>query len=163
MQVSCTLHFKGNKRYRLIFWKKELSNKAWLKYRDGPWTWKVKDKELTQLYCFDWNKFNVSDSSTLFFFRLVTRLKHRNDLKGNKNYFEIAAASSYRGFELSRVNYSKWMKENQGKSTLVRVSEACSRLSDSGVRSLRNRRLEVVGERENWRPRFFLCPLLPST
>ena len=28
MQVSCTLHFKCNKRYRLIFQKKELSNKA---------------------------------------------------------------------------------------------------------------------------------------
>ena len=28
---ACTLHFKGSKRYRLIFGKlKELSNKAWL-------------------------------------------------------------------------------------------------------------------------------------
>ena len=26
-----------------------------------------------------------------------------NDLKDNKNYFELAGVSSYRGFELSRV------------------------------------------------------------
>ena len=41
------------------------------------------------------------------FFRLITLLKtmfelsriklHRNDLKGNKNYFELAEGSSYRG------------------------------------------------------------------
>ena len=41
------------------------------------------------------------------------------------------------------------MKENQGKSTLVRVSEAWYRLSESGVRSGR--------KRERARP-FFLVP-----
>ena len=40
-----------------------------------------------------------------------------NDLRGNKNYFEIAGGSSYRG-----QNYSKCMKKIQGKSILVRVS-----------------------------------------
>ena len=29
-----------------------------------------------------------------------------NDLRGNKNHFELAGGSSYRGFELPRVNYS---------------------------------------------------------
>ena len=27
-----------------------------------------------------------------------------NDLKGNKNYFELTGGSSYRGFELPRVD-----------------------------------------------------------
>ena len=63
------------------------------------------------------------------FFPLVRCLKHglsyqrvnlyRNDLKGNKNYFELAGGLSYRGFELPRVNYSKCIKEIHGKSILV--------------------------------------------
>ena len=28
---------------------------------------------------------------------------YRNDLRGNKNYFDLAAGSSYGGFELPRV------------------------------------------------------------
>ena len=40
-----------------------------------------------------------------------------NDLRGNKNYFELAGGSSYRN-----KNYSKCMKEIQGKSILVRLS-----------------------------------------
>ena len=43
------------------------------------------------------SKFNVSDASTLFFFRLkkktwfeLSRVKlYGNDLRGNKNYFEL--------------------------------------------------------------------------
>ena len=47
----------------------------------------------------------------------------RNDLKGNKNYFELAGGLSYQEFELPRVKYSKCMKEIPGKSLiLVRVS-----------------------------------------
>ena len=53
------------------------------------------------------SKFNVLDASTLFFFRLYKRLNktwfelsrvnlYRNDLRGNKNYFELAGGSSYR-------------------------------------------------------------------
>ena len=35
----------------------------------------------------------------------LSRVKlYRNDLKGNKNYFELAGGSSYRGCELPRVN-----------------------------------------------------------
>ena len=48
------------------------------------------------------------------FFRLVThanfklsRVKFRNDLKGNKNYFELAGGSSHRG-----ENYCKCIKGN---------------------------------------------------
>ena len=44
---------------------------------------------------------------------------YESDLKENKNYFELAGVSSYGGFELPTVNYSKG---NQGKSILVRVS-----------------------------------------
>ena len=34
----------------------------------------------------------------------LSRVKlYRNELKGNKNYFELAGGSSYRGFELPRV------------------------------------------------------------
>ena len=52
----------------------------------------------------------------------LSRVKlYRNDLKADKDYFELAGGSSYRGFELLRVNYTKCMKEIQGKSTLVRV------------------------------------------
>ena len=40
---------------------------------------------------------------------------------GNENYFDLAGGSSYRG-----SNYSKCMKEMQGKSILVRVSEGSS-------------------------------------
>ena len=70
---------------------------------------KSKDKELTRLF---WNKFNVSDFSTRFFFltchALITWFKilrvklYRNDLKGNKNQFELAGVLSYQGFELPR-------------------------------------------------------------
>ena len=61
----------------------------------------------------------------MYFFEYISRIKlYRNDLKGNINYFELAGGgggvrSSYRGFEIPRVNYSKRMKEIQGKSTLV--------------------------------------------
>ena len=48
----------------------------------------------------------------------LSRVKlNRNDLRGNKNYFELAGGSSYRG-----LNYSKCMTEIQRKSVLVRVS-----------------------------------------
>lgn len=58
--------------------KKELSNKAWLIYKDGHliWTgqeWKKSKGQMTRLF---WNKLNVSDFSTLFLLRLVMRLKH---------------------------------------------------------------------------------------
>ena len=47
----------------------------------------------------------------------LSRVKlYRNDQRGNKNYFESAGGSSYRG-----QNYSKCMREIQGKSILVRV------------------------------------------
>ena len=54
-----------------------------------------------------------------------------HDLKGNKNYFELAEDSSYRGFELPRLNDSKCMNEIQGKSILVRVSREGSSYQES--------------------------------
>ena len=58
--------------------------------------------------------FNVSDCSTLStlfstcqalkaWFGLSRMNLYRNDLRGNKNYFELARGLSYRGFELLRV------------------------------------------------------------
>ena len=41
-----------------------------------------------------------------FFFRVfeLSRVKlYRNELRGNKNYFELAGVSSYQGFELLSV------------------------------------------------------------
>ena len=35
--------------------------------------------------------------------RVIEGKLYRNDLTGNKNYFELAEGSSYRGFELPRV------------------------------------------------------------
>ena len=59
------------------------------------------------------SKFNVSDASTLSVFPTfqgfktwfeLSRVKlYRNDLRGDKNYFELTGDSSYRGFELPRV------------------------------------------------------------
>ena len=94
---------------------------------------KSKDKELTRLF---WNKIQCFVLQYTVFFparqALITWLElsrvklYRNDLKGNKNYFEFAEGSSYRGFELPRVRVSKCnskcKKEIQGKSTSVRVS-----------------------------------------
>ena len=71
---------------------------------------KSQDKELTTLFI---NKFNVSDFRTRFFFSTCHTLRtwfelqrvnlFGNCLKGNKNYFELAGGSSYRGFELPKV------------------------------------------------------------
>ena len=70
---------------------------------------KSKDKEMTWLF---WNKFDVSDFSTWFFFLTchalttwfkILRVKlSRNDLKGNKNQFELAGVLSYWVFKLPR-------------------------------------------------------------
>ena len=38
-----------------------------------------------------------------------------NDLKGNKNYFELAGGSSYRGFELPRVKLHLMYDGNPGE------------------------------------------------
>ena len=46
------------------------------------------------------SEFSVSDASKLFFpefFELSGVKLYRNDLRGNKNYFELAGGSSYRG------------------------------------------------------------------
>ena len=50
-------------------------------------------------------------------FELLRIKLYRNNLRGNKNYVELAGGSSYWG-----QNYSKWKKEIQGKSILVQVS-----------------------------------------
>ena len=35
--------------------------------------------------------------------RVLEEKLYRNDLRGNKNYFQLARGSSYRGFELARI------------------------------------------------------------
>ena len=93
------------------------------------WQKSNEDKEFTRLF---WNKFDVSDFSTdtVFFptchalitwFELSRVKLYRNELRDNKNNFELAGGSSYRGFELPRVKLRKCKKEIQGKSILVRV------------------------------------------
>ena len=61
-----------------------------------------------------------------------------SDLKGNKNYFNLAGVSSYRGFELPRINYSKGNlgEIDSGSSQhKVRVSEVSSYLESTVVHS----------------------------
>ena len=53
---------------------------------------------------------------------------HRNDLRGNKNYFKLAGDSSFRGY-----NYSKCKTKFQGESILVGDS---ARFELSGVNFL---------------------------
>ena len=55
------------------------------------------------------SKFNISDVSTQFFpgflrAQNIVRVEiiSKSDLRGNKNFFELAGGSSYRGFELPR-------------------------------------------------------------
>ena len=69
---------------------------------------KVKTKNL--LGCFEINSmFRTSvhgffpDLSRAYNMVRVIEGMYRNELKGNKNYFELAGGSSYRGFELPRV------------------------------------------------------------
>ena len=88
-----------------IFWKKKRIKQRSLINIHG-WTLslnlidkKVKTKNTWLL----WNKFNVSNWSTLW-----VKL-YENNLKGNKNYFELGGNSSYRGFELLRVIGGKSM------------------------------------------------------
>ena len=96
---------QGIKQQRLI----------WHRGMDTEFGWqKIKaDKKMTRLFSIE---FNVLDFSTpfIFFPQLFTRLNvvrvlegkwYRNDLKGNKNYFELAGGSSYLE---STVFYSKW-------------------------------------------------------
>ena len=63
----------------------------------------------------------------------LSRVKlYRNDLKGSKNYFELAGGSSYGGFELPRVKLPSMYERNPGEIDFgsskheVRVSEGSS-------------------------------------
>ena len=66
---------------------------------------RLKDEELTGLFI---SKFNVSDFSKSFFFSTnhspktwleISKVKlYRNDLRGNRNYFQLTEDSSYREF-----------------------------------------------------------------
>ena len=54
------------------------------------------------------SKFNVLDTLPTFYglktwFELLRVKFYINDLRGDKNYFELVGGSSYQGFELPRV------------------------------------------------------------
>ena len=59
---------EGHQEILLNILKKELGYEGWLMYWERHWVWngvtKSKVRELTRLF---WNKFNISDLSTLFF------------------------------------------------------------------------------------------------
>ena len=68
----------------------------------------------------------------------LSRVKlYRNDLKGSKNYFELAGASSYGGFKLPRVKLPSMYERNPGEIDFgsskheVRVSEGSSYLEST--------------------------------
>ena len=59
----------------------------------------------------------------------LSRVKlYRNNQKGNKNYFDLAGGSSYRGFKLQRIKFRENPREiNFGLSLhKVRISEGLS-------------------------------------
>ena len=87
-------HFKGSKRYTAGFWKRNMSNNAWLISTAlnivFELDWQKSEvsslkRKNTRLF---WEKFTVLDCSSLRFFRIITLLKHN---------------SSYRGFKVPRV------------------------------------------------------------
>ena len=128
MKVSCALHFKSSKILYCVL-EKELKKKIWLisTWLNVVFNWTDK-KGKTKNTRLLWNKTNVLSCCSLLFptnhelktwFELSRVKLYRNDLKGNKNYFELAR--EVRHIE-GKLTCSKCMKEMQGKSTLVRVS-----------------------------------------
>ena len=104
MQISCALDFKGNKIYIAISVKKELKELInwYMAILNIVFNWTDKNlrtknaqlfwKNSPAAHCF-FSTYHVL--KTMF---ELSRIKlHRNDLKGNKNYFELAEGSSYRG------------------------------------------------------------------
>ena len=92
---------------------------------------KIKDKELTRLF---WNKFNVSDFSTRFFTRLVTRLYRwfeyiqgeivQKWAEGKQKLLRDSGR-----LELSRVRVTEGkitVNEIQEKSTMFELARASS-------------------------------------
>ena len=65
--------------------------------------WEIQNSMFgTPVDCF-FRTFNLKKGLKTWF--ELSRVKlYRNDMRGNKNYFELAGGSSYRGFELPRVN-----------------------------------------------------------
>ena len=112
VHVSCTLLFKGSKRYIDIL-KKKSSNEALIivstalnivfELDSDKKVKNLKEKEntivLREIQCFGlqfiafFSKFHAL--KTWFEFSRVKL--YRTDLKENKNYFELAGGSSYRG------------------------------------------------------------------
>ena len=108
-RVSCTLHFKGSTGYRLIFCKLGITGKQQSLIKIQGWTlnlnWsdnKVKAKNWNG--CFEINSMFQTCDVLKTWFKLLRVKSYRNDVRGNKNYFELVGGSSYWGFELSGVN-----------------------------------------------------------
>ena len=116
-------------RFYTAFWKRNWKKKIWLisTWLNVVFNWTDK-KGKTKNTRLLWNKTNVLSCCSLHFptnheletwFEFSRVKLYRNDLKGNKNYFELAR--EVRHIE-GKITCSKCMKEMQGKSTLVRVS-----------------------------------------
>ena len=81
--------------------KQQSTKREWKKWQ------KSKDKEFTWDGCFEINSmfrtsvrgFFPSCQVLITWFKLLRVKLYWNQLKGNKNYFELAGGSSYRGFE----------------------------------------------------------------
>ena len=61
--------------------------------------WEIQNSKFpTPVHCFFLDFLRLKT-----WFELSMVKLYRNDLRGNKNYFELAGDSSYKGFELPRV------------------------------------------------------------
>ena len=86
--------------------KQQSTKQEWTKKRQ-----KSKDKEFTWDSCFEMNSmcrtsvrgFFPSCHVLITWFKLLRVKLYRNELMGNKNYFELAGGSSYRRFELPGI------------------------------------------------------------
>ena len=107
----------------------------------------------TSVYAYNTSKFSVSDASTLFFFFRtfiqavrktlfeLSRVKLcRNDLRENKNYFELAGGSSYQGVRVTLGKITiKVQRKSMGNRFWFELAGArvmgvdCIVLEESGV------------------------------
>ena len=97
MQISCSLHFKGSKTYTTIL-KTEWNNKAWLTSTELNIVFKFsrtdkKKKSWFEINSMFWTAVHYFISTCHVRktgFELSRVKLYRNNLKGNKNYFELS-------------------------------------------------------------------------
>ena len=62
--------------------------------------------------------------TTWFELSIEGKISYKTELKGNKNYFEIAGGSSYRWFELPRVKLQQM--KSRGNRLWFELARGCS-------------------------------------